>query len=226
MAIHYNNRIIKDGLVLCLDAANRRSYPGSGTAWNDLSGNGNHGILTNGPTFNSSNGGSVVFDGVNDYIISPISSAYSQGTISCWVFPKALNNSFFVYTINSPLSVYSHQLGINSSSNLHVYIWDGNPRQSSGEGIINLNKWHNAAFYWIDNNSYGFYLNGVFQGSGAIGVSWKGASNIYIGSNVGTGSYVTGWLNGNIAQSLIYNRALSNTEIIQNFNATKSRYGY
>mgnify|MGYP006213918775 FL=1 len=67
MATLYNPNIVTDGLVLCLDAANKRSYIGSGTAWDDLAG-GNNGTLTNGPTFDAGNGGSVVFDGANDYI--------------------------------------------------------------------------------------------------------------------------------------------------------------
>ena len=66
--IAYYGNIVKDGLVLDLDAAKKDSYPGTGTAWNDISGNRNNGTLTNGPTFNSSNGGSIVFDGTNDYI--------------------------------------------------------------------------------------------------------------------------------------------------------------
>jgi hypothetical protein len=72
MGIAYNPRTITDGLVLCLDAANSKSYPGSGTTWTDLSGLGNTGTLTNGPTYSSANGGSLVFDGVNDYVQTDI----------------------------------------------------------------------------------------------------------------------------------------------------------
>ena len=66
MAFIHSPKISTDGLVLALDTANRKSYPGSGTVWNDLSGNGNNGSLINGPTFNGANGGSIVFDGVDD----------------------------------------------------------------------------------------------------------------------------------------------------------------
>ena len=68
MATLYAPRIVTDGLVLCLDAGNRKSYPGSGTSWVDMSGNNNTGTLTNGPTFGGGNGGSIVFDGVNDFV--------------------------------------------------------------------------------------------------------------------------------------------------------------
>ena len=67
MAINVRPSIVTSGLVLNLDAANMKSYPRSGTTWRDLSGLGNNGTLTNGPTFNSQNGGSIVFDGVDDY---------------------------------------------------------------------------------------------------------------------------------------------------------------
>ena len=67
MGISYNPKIVTNGLVLCLDAANAKSYPGSGTAWTDLSGLGNTGTLTNGPTYSSANNGSIVLDGINDY---------------------------------------------------------------------------------------------------------------------------------------------------------------
>ena len=73
MATLYSPKIVTNGLVLCLDAGNNKSYPGSGTTWNDLSGNNNTGSLVNGPTFTGSFGGSVAFDGVNDYVACPTS---------------------------------------------------------------------------------------------------------------------------------------------------------
>jgi hypothetical protein len=66
--MNYGPKTVTNGLVLCLDAADKNSYSGTGTTWTDLTGNGNNGTLTNGPTFNSANGGSISFDGTNDYI--------------------------------------------------------------------------------------------------------------------------------------------------------------
>lgn len=68
MALNHSPKIVTNGLVLYLDAANQKSYPGSGTTWTDLSGNGNTGTLTNGPTFSANNNGGIVFDGANDYV--------------------------------------------------------------------------------------------------------------------------------------------------------------
>jgi len=80
----HSPRIITDGLVLCLDAGNPKSYPGSGTTWTDLSGNGNNGTLTNGPTYNSGNLGSLVFDGVNDYVNLGDLDLPAPFTLSIW----------------------------------------------------------------------------------------------------------------------------------------------
>ena len=74
MSLSRGPKIVTNGLVLYLDAANKKSYPGSGTTWTDLSGNNNTGTLTNGPTFDSNNGGSIVFDGTNDYVSNTMSN--------------------------------------------------------------------------------------------------------------------------------------------------------
>jgi len=98
----YNNgpKIVTSGLVLALDAGNTKSYPGSGTVWTDLSGNGNTGTLTNGPTFNSSNGGSIVFDGVDDFVNIPYNTYWNTNvfgtatnfTLECWHKPNVFRN--------------------------------------------------------------------------------------------------------------------------------------
>ena len=96
MATLYSPKIVTDGLVLCLDAGNNKSYPSSGTAWNDLSGNNNNGTLTNGPTFTGSFGGSIVFDGTNDYVdlgnISQLKPT-TQITVSAWVYRSTMNDN-------------------------------------------------------------------------------------------------------------------------------------
>lgn len=92
--ISYYGGIVTNGLVLALDAAKKDSYPGSGTVWRDISGNGNNGTLTNGPTFNSGNGGSIVFDGVDDYVeyglITQMSNLINI-TVSYWYYPTTTN---------------------------------------------------------------------------------------------------------------------------------------
>ena len=99
MAVSAGPKIVKDGLVLCLDAGNSESYPGSGTTWTDLSGNGNNGTLTNGPTFNTGSLGSISFDGINDYcdVGNTLTNGFTEMTIS--VFAKTITLSAFEYII-------------------------------------------------------------------------------------------------------------------------------
>lgn len=77
MAFSFSPRAVTNGLILSLDAANTRSYPGSGTVWTDLSRSGINGTLTNGPTFNTANGGNIVLDGTDDYVNCSNSSTIS-----------------------------------------------------------------------------------------------------------------------------------------------------
>jgi hypothetical protein len=110
MAFNYSPKIITDGLVLYLDAANTRSYPTNGTIWSDLSRNNNNGTLINGPTFNSANGGSIVFDGVDDRVSR--NSAIDTGqnfTINAWIFPTLLGTTR--RTIMSNNYLYSSRRG-------------------------------------------------------------------------------------------------------------------
>ena len=105
MATKYSPKIITNGLVLSLDAANNKSYPRSGTTWTDLSGNSNTGTLTNGPSFNDGNQGSIVFDGTDDYVNIPYNSGLIPNnlTLSAWINRTAVVN-------------YAHFIGIPASN--------------------------------------------------------------------------------------------------------------
>ena len=124
--IAYNPKIVTDGLVLCLDAANPKSYPGSGTTWYDLSGNGNHGTLINGPTYNSDNKGSIVFDGIDDYVsfTNPLNqSQLNQAwTIQGWINISSKPYQYFIAGLNSGIFIEYVQgnnslLYLNSGTN-------------------------------------------------------------------------------------------------------------
>ena len=99
MAFRYSPKIVTDGLVLALDAANHKSYPGSGTAINDLTANNTNGTLTNGPTFNSGNAGSIEFDATNDFILLPGASSLSVNyhTISSWNYSSNYRHQGFMF---------------------------------------------------------------------------------------------------------------------------------
>jgi hypothetical protein len=213
MALSHSPSIITNGLVLCLDAANPKSYPGSGTTWTDLSGNGNTGTLVNGVGYSGDNLGSLSFDGVDDR--AELSSAFgivSQYTISYWAKRDA-ENRMPVSTITGDF----YWFGDNSWRYVHggvagEYYY---PKLTS----IPIGTWqYNAAVY--NGNNVSIYRQGVYQGQ----ISTTGTANFSSALRIGWwGSNTYAYL-GNIANVSFYNKALTAQEIQQNFNATKSRY--
>jgi len=220
--------IITNGLVLNLDAGNVSSYPGSGTTWTDLSGNGNNGTLTNGPTFDSGNGGAIVTDGTDDYITLGSSfAATGQGTISFWI--KLTN------TIETGYLGNQRPWGKNANFECR---WGGNAVSEDNRklnvdinGTQNLisiqNTWLNSVWYNIavtynqGTNSSVLYIQGVQNVTGT-----SGNPSVLTGNfNIMATNNATGFVNGRIASFLVYGRALNETEILQNYNATKGRFG-
>ena len=208
----HSPRIITDGLVLCLDAANKQSYPGSGTVWTDLAGS-NNGTLTNSPTFSSANGGSIVFDGSNDYVDigNPTSlQSLAQGSIEAFYYRTASTATYqMIFTdVNSDLEV------TYATNTLQFYI--GN----SGIGYSHAvtGQWFHIVGVW----GVGFkrlYLNGAEVASGTNTGLNTGSRVRYIGSRAGSLP-----LTGLRPILRAYNRTLTPAEILQNYNATKGRY--
>lgn len=231
---NYEN-IVTDGLVLNLDASMLASYPKTGTTWNDISGNEKNGTLTNGPTFNGDNGGSIVFDGSNDYIeISPngTTSGFNvqSFTIDMWV--KVMNvgayNVLWSYDFTSHTPpYYSQHIRTNntigqSTTNLTFTInINGTSFQTVGTIVINFNQWVNVTFTRNSSTNVNTsYLNGVLKQQTTV------ASTIsYYNQEVwiGRGNF-GGYTTGNISVCKFYNRSLSSLEVLQNYNATKGRF--
>ena len=227
MAIFYNPRTITDGLVLCLDAANTKSYPGSGTTWTDLTGRGNTGTLTNGPTYSSTNGGSLVFDGTNDYVtLGSTLSATAQGTISFWI--KLTNTITSGYAGNKrpwgKSGDFECRWGGNGSENDRRLLFDiGATISISSIQNTWLNTvWYNVAMtYNSSTNSSSLYIQGVLDTTGTAA-----DPSAQVGAwNIGVTSSTAGPVNGQISNFSIYNRALTAAEVQQNFNALRGRYG-
>jgi hypothetical protein len=221
MAVVYNPRIVTDGLVLCLDAANLKSYPGSGVTWGDMSGRGNNGTLTNGPTYNSANGGSIVFDGSNDIVNTNYVSS-SVFTWSAW-FKTDVVSSGYRNIISIPSPNYMLMLLDISTPNLGFWTPDGLGGVNLSTPTIAINTWYNAVFVREGNSitgGYKAYVNAVLYGNANTG-TWSSSSTLSLGGRVGE----TQFLDGNIAQASIYNRVLSAAEILQNFNALRGRFG-
>jgi hypothetical protein len=207
--------IVTNGLVLNLDAANTKSYPGSGTTWTDISRGGNNGTLTNGPTFNSGNGGSIVFDGVDDDVNLPngLLSGTGDFTIIQWV----QCNGPGIGTTFGNYSSGDLQFGW---SNSYVFLYLGN--SSAYASTSNFT----TAITMITGRRIGtttnYLKNGTVISTGSSNASIGGSnSNFRIGTNTSTSEQY----NGKIFTTMVYNRGLSNAEILQNYNATKTRFG-
>jgi hypothetical protein len=226
MGIAYNPKIVTDGLVLCLDAANTKSYSGTGTSWTDLSGNGNTGTLTNGPTYNSSNLGFFQFV-TNNFAAIPNNVALDTQTptVEVWVKTNATTQNGFWFekgTVNSQYSLF--QAGGNI---LWRMIIGGSIRNltTTTATYMNTSNWYQVVGTYTSGTRR-LYINGVLVNfdtqTGTIETNSGGMSiGVYGGFNGSRGYYY----NGNLSSCKVYNRALTAEEIQQNFNATRGRYG-
>ena len=219
MGLAHSPRIVTDGLVLALDAGNTKSYPGSGTTWTDLSGNSNTGTLTNGPTYSSDNGGSIVFDGTNDYVTTgDMFDPNSNFTFSSWVNLDAFGTQRTI--ISKQNQAGSIQIRIHGTDN-DVEIVDNN-RVNVGtfsNFTLSLSTWYNIVVT-RSSNTYSLYVDGVYKSDFT-------STNVYdyaaqtIGKNF---NIATEYWDGKISIIHCYDRALSAEEIQQNYLATKGRY--
>ena len=233
--ITYYGNIVKDGLVLCLDAAKQDSYPGIGTAWNDISGFRNNGVLTNGPTFNSLNGGSILFDGVDDYVKGENTFSVLDGgnklTISMWVKTTDLLSSRMLFHIPRSLTQQQSQVLVflRTSGQLDVSVLNTSTFMRSNVGVITAGSWYHIMLCFdlsqtLTNNRIRPYVNGVdvFNSANNPPTTFPTSTgSIWIGEEAN--GYLSPFL-GNISQVLLYNKTLSATEVLQNYNATKGRY--
>jgi len=222
MSVSYNPRIVTDGLVFCLDAASERSYPGAGTTWYDLSVTKTSATLTNGPVFDSGNGGSILFDGTNDYAsISPDPYSITNDiTLESWTKVNA-------YTARGTLitDVNSYYMQVDTDATVQVYTYKTNGDASvydSSSGTIPLDAWTHIVFTQDSSGYRRIYINGRLDAITPfrhIGI-YESSGPVTIGGQVGDRE-----LSGNISIAKIYERALSDQEILQNYKSTKGRFG-
>lgn len=225
MSFNNGPTIVTNGLVLALDAGDRNSYPGSGTTWRDLSGNNNNGTLTNGPTFSSANLGSIVFDGTNDYVdlgVTNLSNTLSSVTLSFFLKISKINTKQAIissYT-SSPQGGWGIELLANNTFNFFGFTNTTTYTDVQTTQTYGLNQLLNITCVF-GSSTFSIYVNGIFL------ISKPGVSTIYKTSTIRLGIVPNSFdpFQGNIYTSLIYNRALSASEITQNYNATKTRFG-
>lgn len=222
MGTSYNPRIVTDGLVLCLDAANPKSYPGSGTTWSDLSGKGNNGTLTNGPTYSSANGGYIVFDQIDDRInLGNVSLPTTALSVSAWIYDTDTSNGYRDFFTKA--GHFKFRIDNNSEGgNLSSFVWISGSPEPRLSTSWTKNVWTNVSFTWNTNGNFRLFTNGILRSSST---TRSGTLNTTTNElTVGSDQSSTFW-KGNISNVLIYNRTISDTEVQQNFNATRGRYG-
>jgi hypothetical protein len=233
MATQYAfGKIVTNGLVLALDAADKNSYPGSGTAWRDMSGNNSNSTLTNSPTFNSANGGSIVFDGVDDYTTTTAGQAFYQYTNQlsvCWWIKRNGDLLTGAGCGQSTLSLDDMTSNVwlmhgNTNNTVTFYVNDNGAWKNIASSILDNNTWYFLAGT-INTSNIIMYINGTLYGTStgiSTGIVNNSNSVVVLGRDprVSSGRY----LNGSIANIQVYNRTLSTSEILQNYNAQKSRF--
>ena len=235
MGLAHSPRIVTDGLVLALDAGNTKSYPGSGNTWTDTVG-GNTGTLTNGPTYSSDDGGSIVFDGSNDYAGTSASinpSGTDLFTYSAWIYIDTIGGNFFsnkaavLFSGNASgraefvLMTDTNTAGPPDRINFSRY--GGSTTGSCNlEVDMSVGVWYNITLVRDGTSSQKVYQNGVQIGTGNVSNSFT-AGTMKIGGAPSQSDY-SGHFDGKMSNILYYNKALTAAEVQQNYNALKGRY--
>lgn len=230
MAFGNGPKIVTNGLVLALDAADKNSYPGSGTNWSDLSGNNNTGTLTNGPAFSSVNGGYINYDGTNDFAdFGNIFNFTTQPfTFSYWLYCNSLTTN---QAGQGPVIFYKgsyftngYYVQVDQTGALKFATNQSGATQfsSTAEGAILVNMWYNIS-HTRNGSSIITYINGI--NANTISATHINPENT--GNSFRIANYQNGYIYSNIrtATFFTYNRALSQSEVLQNYNAQKSRFG-
>lgn len=229
MSLGHGASIVRSGLVLHLDPANKKSYPGTGASYFDMSSAGNNSSLVNSPTFVTSNKGNFSLDGVNGYIdcgaTPQIGSSLTGLTTSIWInsssrTPRCIAENGTTYTTNT---FYIFQEDVNY---FRFVVYGTNYDAIDANYVYQLNTWYNLVGVWQSGSRLDLYTNGVLTNGSRAGslqtTVINGNANLHIGNRPGNTSFR---FSGSIGPAMFYNRALTASEIQQNFNALRGRYG-
>ena len=224
--------IITSGLVLNLDAGNAASYPGTGTTWTDLSGNGNNGTLINGTSYSSANGGTMVFDGINDYVDTSLVTNQTAFTYCVWGKSASLGYANRIMgngNVNgtSGASIMWGTPAITGQSEDYNRLWciRRNANNMTNDIITPsipgfTNNWHYLTMTYNGTDGLKIYVDNVLISSNTnIGFISTLALKIGRDGN-GTDAFL-----GSVGATHVYNKALTPIEVTTNFNATKTRFG-
>lgn len=215
MAFHYSPKITTDGLILYLDTANSKSYPGTGTTWTDISKNYFDATLSS-ATFDADRRGSIVFNGSTSYASGPSISVGDFGTINVWFKQDSPIVNKGLFSIGT--STFFYIGGSGASTKIAIY---NGTIYSSQIDITRAYSWNMATYAW-SGASASLYLNADPSTAVSSSISFATTGSYYVGvyGSLSPSSY----FNGRISNVQVYNRRLSLEEITENYTAIKSRY--
>ena len=232
MGVFSGPNVVDNNLVLCLDAANTKSYGGSGTTWTDLSGKDNNVTLT-GATYNSSNSGAFVFDGSNDYVrkdtlLDTFTATTDPWSVECWfntdVSPSIVECMIAINYNNGQENTFLlGVIDVDGTCKISVYYRNVNPLGSYG--IVTVGQWHHVAATHT-SGSLKVYLDGtqIASDSNTVNRSLSDCAFL-IGAELDSGSSFGNYFDGKISNVKMYNKELTASEVTQNFNSLRGRYG-
>jgi hypothetical protein len=223
----FANSIVQQGIILNLDAGNPFSYAGAGTTWFDVSGNSYNGTLIGSPSYTSNNNGGIIFDSNAKYGTLPTSGlAFGTGqfAIEVWVYSTAAVTNNVIYASQS--SNVAGFVALFYPSGLGFSLTDFNSvgvrTTTTHQTAVSQNTWYHVVGIRKASNQYIVYVNGVASTTNATATTSLTTAAPQIASNPATtGERFT----GTIASLRLYNRSLSADEVLQNYNATKGRFG-
>ena len=225
MGISRGPKIVTSGLVLALDAADKNSYVSGSTTWNDLSGYNYNGTLTNSPTFSNTNGGIISFNGTSQYIdCGNVLASLTNLSLECFVKFGTQSSSFNGIISKTLSNADGYEIrtsnGATSTTTIVEFRYVGDSA-SIGFGTLTNGIWYHLVATGA-NGSQKTYINGVQAGSNTIALSPSANSNSLV---IGKLAYAGLYANMSVGYTRIYNKVLSATEVLQNYNATKTRFG-
>jgi hypothetical protein len=219
--------IIKRGLILHWDASSSNSYSGTGTGWYDLTGNMYNGVLTNGTTYSSTNGGYFSFDGTDDFVAGlsgTFMNAASTGTFEIWMSTSTISGYGMYGNVGNLLIAKASSsdcgLGFNGSDKIRFRL---NGTNLDSATSISTNNWYQIVGTW-NTSGMKIYINGAVDATNVNAQTWETSTHatqigrMYVGNTLGS-------FYGKIGSVKVYDRLLEAAEILQNYNVQKSRYG-
>jgi hypothetical protein len=227
MAVSYGSSMVMNGLLIYLDAANARSYPGSGTSWFDISGNSKTGTLSGSPVYSTTNQGAFTFSGTELVLVGAITSNLTTSiTYSIWFRPTSIGVARTLFWDDDGQSNGDSWVQITTDGKIETQ------RVTDGFGVLTCNttlltgSWYNLVLATSATGKT-VYLNGVVDGEDQTPIASR-AGKSYVSLAASTPFPPTpsgGQFIGSISSFSIYSRTLSASEVIRNFNASRGRYG-